>query len=252
MRNSRVRAAHDKPLRGPRRSVTLGALDRDTVIVDRPGVRHVAGPVPDHAIHIPPAAELRALRRLQAGTGWRSVSGHRDSLCLVFVDETGVPLRPVAYYDEFRRLAQAARLPRIRLHDLRHTAGTLLASSCIPLTTCARLGLRAAAIWWPGAGSNRRPSDLQGAESRFGSCLVVFVQVREMIGSALASPRLRRAEHQSQGRALTAASSSAAADPTLRPDCSASRKRAVISARRRTRGTRATTSGVLPTEAVRV
>jgi hypothetical protein len=109
-RNSRVRARTTNPDR-PAQVGTLGAVDRDSVIVDRTGVKHVAGPVPDHALHIPPAAEVRAVRRLPAGERLALGPAHRDSFGPVFVDETGIPLRPEAYYDELRRLAQAARLP---------------------------------------------------------------------------------------------------------------------------------------------
>jgi len=44
----------------------------------------------------------------------------------VFTDELGRPYRPEWYGDEFERLARIAGLPVIRLHDARHTCGTLM------------------------------------------------------------------------------------------------------------------------------
>ena len=122
------------------------------------------------------------------------------------VDERGTPMRPERYGDLFQVHARAAGLPRIRLHDLRHIAASLLKSRGVPMLTAASLlghdpmifakvyggqrtrrptsSLRVRAlviakrceqtaivmprgtsiregIWWPGAGSNRRPSDFQ-------------------------------------------------------------------------------------------
>lgn len=44
----------------------------------------------------------------------------------VIADELGRPYRPEWYGDEFERLARLAELPVIRLHDARHTCGTLM------------------------------------------------------------------------------------------------------------------------------
>jgi integrase len=43
----------------------------------------------------------------------------------VFTRENGEPLHPAMATDQFERLAHAAGLPPIRLHDLRHGAATL-------------------------------------------------------------------------------------------------------------------------------
>jgi integrase len=45
---------------------------------------------------------------------------------LVFTTETGEPLHPAQVSAEFLRLAMAAGLPPVRLHDLRHGAATIL------------------------------------------------------------------------------------------------------------------------------
>lgn len=58
---------------------------------------------------------------------------------LVVVNEAGDPIRPETYSDYFRAHAKAAGLPRIRLHDLRHTAASLLLSNGVPLTVAAKV-----------------------------------------------------------------------------------------------------------------
>ncbi len=70
-------------------------------------------------------AELRSHRarqaqeRLAAGTAWED-SGY------VFVNEIGHPYRPETLSRVFLRLADAAGLRRIRFHDTRHTAASLM------------------------------------------------------------------------------------------------------------------------------
>ncbi len=52
---------------------------------------------------------------------------------LVFARENGAPLRPDWVLDRFHDLTEAAGLPRVRLHDLRHLAATLMLTSGVPL-----------------------------------------------------------------------------------------------------------------------
>ncbi len=49
----------------------------------------------------------------------------RDDGDLVFTDEVGLPVRPEWFSKEFGRVVTAAGVPRIRLHDVRHTYATL-------------------------------------------------------------------------------------------------------------------------------
>lgn len=76
-------------------------------------------------------ASLRALRkrqreeRLAAGAAYTD-SGH------VVCDELGVPVHPEWFTDEFHRVAAAAGVPRIRLHDGRHTTNSLMAAAGVP------------------------------------------------------------------------------------------------------------------------
>jgi integrase len=67
----------------------------------------------------------QATERLAAGAVYEA-SGY------VAVDELGAPVHPEWLTDEFGRLAAAAGLPRIRLHDCRHTMNSLLAAAGVP------------------------------------------------------------------------------------------------------------------------
>jgi integrase len=72
--------------------------------------------------------------RLAAGPAWEN-SG------LVFVDEAGRGYHPQRLTDLFHEAAAAAGLPRIRLHDLRHTSATLaLVAGIHPKIVQERLG----------------------------------------------------------------------------------------------------------------
>ena len=72
--------------------------------------------------------------RLVAGSRWKE-SG------LVFTTRLGTPLDSRNVSREFHRLLREAGLPSIRLHDLRHTAATLLlAQGVAPRTIMEILG----------------------------------------------------------------------------------------------------------------
>ena len=78
------------------------------------------------------AAQAKA--QLQAGPVWES-EGH------VFTLDDGRPLHPDQLSKTFRRLADRCELPRIRLHDLRHTYATLgLRAGVHPKVMSERLG----------------------------------------------------------------------------------------------------------------
>jgi len=62
--------------------------------------------------------ERQDAERLAAGPGWSETG-------LVFTTPTGEAVHPAVVTDQFTRLAAAAGLPPIRLHDLRHGAATL-------------------------------------------------------------------------------------------------------------------------------
>jgi integrase len=82
----------------------------------------------------------QAAERLKAGAAWRDTG-------FVFTDELGQMLRPEAVSRAFRGAAARAELPRIRLHDLRHTSASLALSAGVPLKVVSdRLGHSTIAI----------------------------------------------------------------------------------------------------------
>ena len=62
-----------------------------------------------------------------AGSAWQDRDG------LVFTDAVGRPLRPEAVSRTFGKARDRAGVPRVRFHDLRHSAATALLSTGVPL-----------------------------------------------------------------------------------------------------------------------
>ena len=66
---------------------------------------------------------------------------------LVFTDELGGPSIPIGFSKSFDRIVRDAELPRIRLHDLRHSYATLaLKAGVHPKVVSERLGHSTIAI----------------------------------------------------------------------------------------------------------
>jgi integrase len=85
-------------------------------------------------------AALRTHRARQLEERLAVGSGYLDQ-GLVFCDVAGEPLHPDGVTQRFDRLVRNAGLRRIRLHDLRHTAATLMLEKGVPLKAVAeRLG----------------------------------------------------------------------------------------------------------------
>jgi len=85
-------------------------------------------------------AALREHRRSQLVERLSFGPDYQDS-DLVFCQENGEPVHPDRFSDLFDRLVKVAVLPRIRLHDLRHTHATLaLAAGVHPKVVSERLG----------------------------------------------------------------------------------------------------------------
>jgi integrase len=85
--------------------------------------------------------QLQAEERLAVGPGW---SPDND---LVFRTELGDPVNPDWFSRHFDRLVAEADVPRIRLHDLRHTNATLsLKAGVHPKVVSERLGHSTIAI----------------------------------------------------------------------------------------------------------
>jgi integrase len=82
------------------------------------------------------AGTVQALRRhrreqreeqIRAGAAWEGTAWG-----LVFAEEDGTPLRPYTPLFALKRLARKARVPELTLHELRHTAATLILSEGVP------------------------------------------------------------------------------------------------------------------------
>jgi integrase len=56
----------------------------------------------------------------------------------VVTDELGTPLHPESYSGEFTRLLRLAGLPKIRLHDSRHTTLSLLEKAGVPISIISK------------------------------------------------------------------------------------------------------------------
>lgn len=92
-------------------------------------------------------AALTSLRKRQmdesaaAGPAYRAgLSGldwYRDGEYLI-TDQLGMPVHPEWYSDEFGRLLQRAALPRITLHDSRHTTLTLMEHAGVPISIVSK------------------------------------------------------------------------------------------------------------------
>ncbi len=91
-------------------------------------------PLDDDLVAVLTALWFRSLEeRARAGEAYAAPCGETDpktrERCSgdhVFVDEIGRPYRPEWYSDRFQALVATAKLPRIRLHDARHTTATLM------------------------------------------------------------------------------------------------------------------------------
>jgi phage-related tail fiber protein len=57
----------------------------------------------------------------------------------VFAREDGAPVRPETVSERLPALCKAAGVRRIRVHDLRHTAATLMIRSGVPLVTVSKI-----------------------------------------------------------------------------------------------------------------
>ncbi len=84
-------------------------------------------PIPDHL-----AATLRAARALQAADRL-ALGEHYEASGYVVVDEAGVALSPHALTSRWARMLAAAGVRHIRLHDARHTCGTLMHLQDVPI-----------------------------------------------------------------------------------------------------------------------
>jgi integrase len=76
--------------------------------------------------------EREQQRRRQDATDWQ------DRWGLVFTDEVGAPIDPMAVTKAFRALVSEAPVPAVRLHDVRHFHATALLGAGVPVTVVSR------------------------------------------------------------------------------------------------------------------
>lgn len=84
------------------------------------------------------ATALQQHRAAQAAERERWGDAYADH-GLIFAAENGEPLRPDAITKDFDARADAAGLQRIRLHDLRHGAASLMLAAGMPVETAAKI-----------------------------------------------------------------------------------------------------------------
>jgi len=91
---------------------------------------------------------LAYLRKLQAKESEQAGSAYRAGLAdldwypsgdeYIVIDELGIPIHPEAYSDEFTRMLKRASLPKIRLHDSRHTTLSLMEKAGVPISIVSK------------------------------------------------------------------------------------------------------------------
>lgn len=90
---------------------------------------------------------LEALRKRQMTESEQAGKAYRDGLDdlewydggeYLVTDELGIPVHPEWYSDEFGRVLRAASLPRITLHDSRHTTLSLMEKAGVPISVISK------------------------------------------------------------------------------------------------------------------
>lgn len=85
--------------------------------------------------------KVQAAEQLAAADAWADPDGH------LFTWEDGTPLLPDYVTKKFQAIQKAAGLPRLTLHELRHTHATILLRAGVPVHIVAkRLGHRDASV----------------------------------------------------------------------------------------------------------
>ena len=72
------------------------------------------------------------------GAGLADLDWYAKGDKYVVVDQLGSPLHPESYSDEFTRVLKLAGLPKIRLHDSRHTTLSLLEKAGVPISIISK------------------------------------------------------------------------------------------------------------------
>jgi integrase len=89
---------------------------------------------------LPALARAALVRQREQQAAWRQEPGWvGNQWSLVFTTRIGTPLHPRNVHHGFTRLVEQAGLPRIRIHDLRHSCATLLLESGVDLKVVSAL-----------------------------------------------------------------------------------------------------------------
>jgi len=93
-------------------------------------------------------AALKELRKRQAADSIKAGAAYQDGLdaqdwyapgdAYIATDALGIPVHPEWYSDEFGRILRQAGLPKIRLHDSRHTTLSLMEKAGVPISIISR------------------------------------------------------------------------------------------------------------------
>lgn len=93
-------------------------------------------------------AALVELRKRQAkesekagtsyGAGLEDLDWYTAGDEYIVTDELGIPVHPESYSDDFTRLLKLAGLPKIRLHDSRHTTLSLMEKAGVPISIVSK------------------------------------------------------------------------------------------------------------------
>jgi integrase len=136
----------DLDLKARRLTVSQSRIVVDyKVYVEPPKTRNGQRTLPlDDAL----VAVLTALRKRLARESEGAASAYEGALPAldwysagdryVVVDELGTPVHPEWYSDEFARLLARVGLPKIRLHDYRHTALSLMEKAGVPISVVSK------------------------------------------------------------------------------------------------------------------
>lgn len=110
-----------------------GCVYREELPKTAAGIRTI--PLPDIALEVLKAHKARQLKqRLLCGDAWKNLD-------LVFCTGVGSYYNQSNHHTTFRKILEAAGLPFIRFHDLRHSAATILLSMGVnPKVIQERLG----------------------------------------------------------------------------------------------------------------
>jgi integrase len=76
--------------------------------------------------------ERQALQKAAAGARWKDYD-------LIFPSSVGTPLNPTNLRNDFHQTLERVGLPKIRFHDLRHTAASLMLNHGIPVIVVSKI-----------------------------------------------------------------------------------------------------------------